>query len=86
MSVAIVLAGIVHKLFDLASGQVFPDCTVYGGWWAGSPSLIRHRKFRAVEADWEHNTPFLYSYDRLVAPQWFMSGGISDLPTPQSSM
>ena len=51
MSVAAVLAGIVHELFDLASGQVFPNCTVYSVWWAGSPSLIRHRKFRAVEAD-----------------------------------
>ena len=51
MSVAAVLAGIVHKLFDLAGGQVFPNCTVYSGWWAGIASLIPHRKFRAVEAD-----------------------------------
>jgi hypothetical protein len=36
-----VLAGIVHELFDLASGQVFPNCTVYSGWWAGIPCLIR---------------------------------------------
>ena len=28
MSVAAVLAGIVHELFDLAGGQVFPNCTV----------------------------------------------------------
>src|SRR5262245_32725329 len=51
MSVAAVLAGMVHELFDLASGQVFPNCTVYSGWWAGLPCLIRHRKFRIVEAD-----------------------------------
>src|SRR5690348_9618257 len=46
MSVAAVLAGIGHELFDLASGQVFSNCTVYSGWWAGIPSLIPHRKFR----------------------------------------
>jgi hypothetical protein len=51
MSVAAVLAGIVHELFDLAGGQVFPNCTVYRVWWAGTLSLIPHRKFRAVEAD-----------------------------------
>ena len=51
MSVAAVLAGIVHELFDLAGGQVFPNCTVYSVWWAGIPSLIWHRKFRAVEAN-----------------------------------
>src|SRR6516225_4470935 len=51
MPVAAVLAGMVHELFDLAGGQVFPNCTVYSVWWAGIPSLIRHRKFRAVEAD-----------------------------------
>src|SRR5260370_41144162 len=61
MSVAAVLAGIVHELFDLASGQVFPNCTVYSRWWAGIPSLIPHRKFRAVESDSEDNTLFLYS-------------------------
>src|SRR5262245_51048608 len=48
---AAVLAGIVHELFDLESGQVFPNCTVYSVWWAGIPSLIRHGKFRAIEAD-----------------------------------
>jgi hypothetical protein len=51
MSVAAVLAGMVHELFNLARRQVFSNCTVYSGWWAGSPSLIPHRKFRAVEAD-----------------------------------
>src|SRR5262245_42816085 len=51
MSIAAVLAGMVHELFDFASGQVFPNCTVYSVWWAGIPSLIRHRKFRVVEAD-----------------------------------
>jgi hypothetical protein len=51
MSVAAVLAGVVHELFDLAGGQVFSNCTVYSGWWAGTPSLIPHRKFRAVEVD-----------------------------------
>src|SRR4029077_11210868 len=51
MPVAAVLAGIVHEPFDLAAGQVFPNCTVYSVWRAGIPSLIRHRKFRAVEAD-----------------------------------
>jgi hypothetical protein len=51
MPVAAVFAGIVHELFDLARGQVFSNCTVYSRWWAGIPSLIRHRKFRAVEAD-----------------------------------
>src|SRR6266566_9747354 len=56
MSIAAVLAGIVHELFDLAGGQVFSNCTVYSVWWAGIPSLIPHRKFRTVEA-----TPFLYS-------------------------
>ena len=44
MSVAAMLAGIVHELFDLASGQVFSNCTVYSGWWAGMASLIRHGK------------------------------------------
>src|SRR6185436_1753115 len=53
MSVAAVLAGIVHELFDLAGGQVFPDCTVYSGWWARTPSLIPHRKYLAAKADWE---------------------------------
>ena len=33
MSVAAVLAGIVHELFDLAGGQVFSNCTVYSRWW-----------------------------------------------------
>jgi glutamate mutase epsilon subunit len=51
MSVAAVLAGIVHELFDLAARQVLSNCTVYSGWWAGIPSLIPHRKFPAVEAD-----------------------------------
>ena len=51
MSVAAVLAGIVHELFDLAGGQVFADCTVYSVWWTVMASLIPHRKFRAVEAD-----------------------------------
>ena len=51
VSVAIVLAGMVHELFDFAGSQVFPNCTVYSGWWAGTLSLIPHRKFRAVEAD-----------------------------------
>ena len=51
MSVAAVLAGIVHELFDLAGGQVFSNCTVYSVWWAGIPSLIPHRKFHAVEAN-----------------------------------
>src|SRR5262245_2364075 len=49
--VTAVLAGVVHELFDLASGQVFPNCTVYSVWWAGIQSLIRHEKFRAIEAD-----------------------------------
>src|SRR5262245_35752489 len=66
MSVAAVLAGIVHELFDFAGGQIFPNCTVYSAWWAGIPSLIRHRKFRVFEADWEYNTCFLYSYNRPV--------------------
>src|SRR3954469_17760022 len=61
MSVAIVLAGIVHELFDLASGQVFSNCTVYSVWWAGILPLIWNRKFRAIEADWKDNTLFLYS-------------------------
>src|SRR5262249_13015179 len=51
MSIAAVLAGIVHELFDLASGQILTNCTVYSRWWAGIGPLIRHRKFRAVEAD-----------------------------------
>src|SRR5262245_21702474 len=51
MSVAVVLAGMVHELFDFAGGQVFPNCTVYSVWWAGIPSLIPHRKFRVVEAN-----------------------------------
>src|SRR5262245_47771753 len=51
MSVAAVLAGIVHELFDLAGGQVFPNCTVYSVWWGDIPSLITHRKFRLVEAN-----------------------------------
>ena len=38
MSVAAVLAGIVHEFFDLAGGQVFPNCTVYSVWWAGIAS------------------------------------------------
>ena len=67
MSVAAVLAGIVHELFDLASGQVFSNCTVYSAWWAGIPSLIPHRKFRAVEADWEDNTLIPYSVKRFVS-------------------
>ena len=51
MPVAAMLAGIVHELFDLPSGQVFPNCKVYSGWWAGISSLIPHGKFRAFEAD-----------------------------------
>src|SRR5262245_35495246 len=51
MSVAAVLEGIVHELFDFADGQVFPNCTFYSVWWVGLPSLIRHRKFHVVEAD-----------------------------------
>jgi hypothetical protein len=51
MSVAAVLAGMIHELFDLAARQVFPNCTVYSVWWAGIPPLIPHAKFRAVEAD-----------------------------------
>jgi hypothetical protein len=84
MSVAAVLAGVVHELFDLAGGQVFSNCTVYSGWWAGTPSLIPHRKFHSVEADWEHNTLFLYSIPRRIP--MVMSGEISDLRTSQSSM
>jgi hypothetical protein len=41
MSVAAVFAGIVHELFDLAGGQVFPNCTVYSnlvGWHSGFDS------------------------------------------------
>src|SRR6266540_852342 len=67
MPVAAVFAGIVHELFDLASGQVFSDCTVYSVWSAGIPSLIPHRKFRAVEADYEDNTSFLYSTKTILA-------------------
>jgi hypothetical protein len=51
MAVAAVLAGIVHELFDLGASQVFPNCTVYIGWWNGIGCLIGHRKFSAVEAD-----------------------------------
>ena len=51
MSVAAVLAGIVHELFDLAARQVFPNCTINSVWLAGSPSLIPHWKFRALRAD-----------------------------------
>ena len=51
MSVAAVLAGIVHQLFDLAGGQVFPNCTVYSVWWTVIPSLIPHRKFRTLRAN-----------------------------------
>jgi len=29
--------------------------------------LIRHGKFRAVEANWEDNTSFLYSVNRFVS-------------------
>jgi hypothetical protein len=60
-----VLAGIVHELFDLASGQVFPNCTVYSHWWAGIPSLIPHGKSRLVAGDWKANTPILYSANKL---------------------
>ena len=67
MSVAAVLAGIVHELFDLAGGQVFSNCTIYSVWWASIPSLISHRKFRAVEADWKYDTLFLYSVKRFVS-------------------
>ena len=48
MSVAAVLAGIVPELFDLAKGQVFSNCTVYSGWWAGIPSS--HRKSSSLNA------------------------------------
>src|SRR5262245_55393265 len=68
MSVATVLAGIVHELFDFARGQIFPNCTVYSVWRAGIPCLIRHRKFRVVEVDWEDNTLFLYSNESFYAP------------------
>jgi hypothetical protein len=61
MSIAAVLAGIVHQLFDLANGQVFPNCTVYSVWLTGIQSLIPHRKYLAAKADWEYNTLILYS-------------------------
>src|SRR5437870_12409685 len=61
MSVAAVLAGIVHELFDLAGGQVFSNCKVYSGWWARIGPLIRHWKSRLVADDWKDNTHFLYS-------------------------
>jgi hypothetical protein len=51
MSVAAVLAGMLHEPFDLARGQVFPNCTVYSGWWLGMGCLIRHGKFRIVTDD-----------------------------------
>jgi hypothetical protein len=51
MSVAAVLAGMIHELFDLASGQVFPNCTVFSVWWAGTLSLIPHWKFHALMAN-----------------------------------
>src|SRR5436190_22009515 len=51
MSVAAVLAGIVHELFDLARRQVFSNGTVYSVWRAGIPPLIPHRNFRVVDAD-----------------------------------
>ena len=78
MSVAAVLAGIVHELFDLASGQIFPDCTVYSVWWGGIRSLIRHRKFRAVANDWEDNTLFMYSLIAAGRILVVMSDGIGD--------
>src|SRR5215475_12226154 len=49
MSVAAMLAGIVHELFDLAASQVFPNCTVYSVWWAGIPSLIPHLLYSASD-------------------------------------
>jgi hypothetical protein len=40
---------------DLAGGQVFPNCTVYSGWWDGIGPLIRHGKSRLVADDWKDN-------------------------------
>src|SRR4051812_36083588 len=87
MSVAAALAGMVHQLFYLASGQVFSNCTIYSAWTFSTGCLIWHEKFLPVTNDWEDNTLFLYSYQQARRIPAVYVCGISDLlRTAQSSM
>ena len=88
VTVATVLAGMLHQCFDLARGEILSNCTVYDGWRCGVGCLFRHGNFPRGAGNFQEKSHFLYSLDlasvagkRKGAPPHYGDAHLSE-PSP----